>query len=529
MSLRWSILLLASVTAFAGEYKASDDGRVVYFTGAPVDDPFPTRLWRWTNGNIQTLLDTYVPNLTANQVRVLRLSPDGRFALTETRRFSLIQPDTRWQILLDGAPRPLVEIIDAQLVSMSPNGRWVVIYRNQPGRAVELFDLSEAGLRSAAVWPDPRPNGLPSYSESPPAMVSDEALVRVPCDAAFCVWNSRTGATQPQPIAFDGTGRAFYQWRFHGPQRGQTLYNAAGASLGVNCFNPLFAILATDSTGRRAHLRCGAQDLLYDADTNTTMNLPAEPTLNSALTAILTRPTALQFTWQPLTSPAPEPITRFDTISLLSATSPTGLFATGQPPDFTLEWGGQTLPWVQGSLGYHYAFLPTDIVPGAIDSFRLTSLTRPWLNVQRDRTVSRDALAVVPINAADPRFLFIHQDYFGLITPDSPARSGERVHLYITGIDTAEIDFGPDSVLAVITHPINAALASQGPQINLRILNLQPTAYSRSLQLLTLEVPQYMNFYSAPTQTPVLFLQLRKKAGDAISASGPVWFSISPN
>lgn len=73
MSLRWTILLLAAATAFAAEYKASDDGRVVYFTGAVADDLTPTRLWRWNDGDIQTLLDT--PSL-----RLLRLTTDGRFA-----------------------------------------------------------------------------------------------------------------------------------------------------------------------------------------------------------------------------------------------------------------------------------------------------------------------------------------------------------------------------------------------------------------------------------------------------------------
>jgi hypothetical protein len=328
MSLRWSVLLLAAVSAFAAEYKASDDGRVVYFTGTPAGDLIPSRLWRWTNGSIQTLLET-------PQLRLLRLSPDGRFAL--------IQSANRWQILLDGSPRPNVEINDAQMASMSPNGRWVVIYRNQPGRAVELFELSETGLRSHAIWPDPRPNGLPIPRNLDfPAMVSDDAAVLVSCFPSLtaCLWDSRSGATSPLAIPFDGTARRFYFWREETPGRGFILHNAAGVSLGVSCLDRFTAVAATDPTGRRAHLRCGAQDLLYNADTNTTTNLPPEPTLNSTLTAILARPTALQFTWQPISSPAPEPISRFDSTALLSAPSPTGLFATSQTPDFAIEWGG---------------------------------------------------------------------------------------------------------------------------------------------------------------------------------------------
>jgi hypothetical protein len=529
MSLRWSVLLLAATSAFAAEYKASDDGRVVYFTGAPVDEYVPNRLWRWTNSNIETLLDTYAPNQNQTEIRIPRLTPDGRLALISTSRLLPdFRTERRWQIRLDGATRPLVEIADAQLVSMSPNGRWVVIYRNEPGRAVELFELSEAGLRSTAIWPDPRPNGLPSYDQAFPAMVSDDALVRAGCDT--CIWNSRTGVTQQQLIPFDGTARTFYQWHFNPRHRGQTLYNAAGGELGLNCFNPVFAVLASDPTGRRAHLRCGEQHLLYNADdTNRVTNLPPEATLNSTLTAILTRPTATQFLWQPLDGRTPQPLDRFDILPLISAISPWGLFATSDTPDFTLEWGGQMLPWLQSSLGYHYAFLPADIVPGAVDSFRLTSPTRPWLNVQRDRTVAREALAAVPINAADPRFLFIHEDYSGLVTPDSPARPGEHIHLYVTGLDPNGADLDLPTSFASIFEPPNPNLGSQQGALPLRAIAIQPSGYSRSLQLLTLEVHPQIVFYAGPAQTVFLRLQLNKKAGNGLSATGPVWFSISPN
>jgi hypothetical protein len=528
MSLRWIILLVTAASAFAAEYKASDDGRVVYFTGPVADDFNSSRLWRWNNGNIQSLLDAYTPNLPPGRIRLLRLSPDGRFALAH-RLFSPEQSTNPWYIFLDGAPRPLVEITGAQLVSMSPNGRWVVVYRFQAGRNVELFELSETGLRSVAVSPS---NGRPIIRNLDlPATVSDDAVVRVSCPASLagCLWDSRSGTTEPERIPFDGTGRQFYFWRQESLGRPLILHNAAGVSLSINCTTEFAFVVATDPAGRRAHLRCGEQDLLYDADTNTAVNLPAEPTLNSSLTAILARPTARQFSWQRLSAPAPEPLGRFETLSLIAAPNPTGLFATSQTPDFAIEWGGQTLSWAQGSLGYHYAFLPADIVPGALDSFRLTSLTRPWLNVQRDRTVARDALAAVPVNAADPRFLFIHQDYSGLVTPDSPARPGERIHLYITGIDPSEIDLTQPDSFAAIFQLQNINLDPQQFSITLRPVDLRPTAYSRSLQLLTLEVPENMAFYSAPTQAPQLALQLRKKAGDALLASGRVWFSIKPN
>lgn len=216
MSLRWSAVLLAAASAFAAEYKASYDGRVVYFTGALADDLGPSRLWRWANGTIQSLLDAYTPNLTPSSIRLLRLSPDGRFALAHTSRFSPDQSVNRWHIFLDGSPRPLVEITDAQLVSMSPNGRWVVVYRYQAGRAVELFELSETGLRSAAVWPNPTPNGVP-FIRIPnlPAMISDDVVVRVNCATSLtgCLWDSRSGTTEPELIPFDGTARMFYSWR----------------------------------------------------------------------------------------------------------------------------------------------------------------------------------------------------------------------------------------------------------------------------------------------------------------------------
>jgi hypothetical protein len=187
------------------------------------------------------------------------------------------------------------------------------------------------------------------------------------------------------------------------------------------------------------------------------------------------------------------------------------------------------LPWLQSSLGYHYAFLPADIVPGAVDSFRLTSPTRPWLNVQRDRTVAREALAAVPINAADPRFLFIHEDYSGLVTPDSPARPGEHIHLYVTGLDPNGADLDLPTSFASIFEPPNPNLGSQQGALPLRAIAIQPSGYSRSLQLLTLEVHPQIVFYAGPAQTVFLRLQLNKKAGNGLSATGPVWFSISPN
>jgi hypothetical protein len=514
MSLRWTILLLAAASAFAAEYKASDDGRVVYFTGALADDLTPTRLWRWNDGDIQTLLDT--PSL-----RLLRLTTDGRFAL--------IQSVDRWQILRYGARRPLAEISDANLVSMSPNGRWVVIYRNQPARAVELFELSETGLRSVAIRPDANPNRLPRYNGDFPAMVSDEGLVQVPCGESSCLWDARAGTTQPQPFPFDGSARSFYQWRRLPVGVRSELLDAAGNALGVSCNLSRTAIAATDPTGRRAHLVCGAQHLLYNADTNTTTPLPPEPTLDSTLTNILVRPTARQFLWQPLSEPAPEPISRFDTLSLLGAPTPTGLFATIQTPDFTLEWAGQTLPWLRGSFGYHYAYCPANLVPGATHLFRLTSATRPWLNVRRHRTVDRDALRLVPVNAADPRFVFIHQDFSSLVSPESPARPGERLHLYITGVEPNDIAIERPSNILLLQEPAGASLGDRPRTITLRVVALQTTPYSPSLQLLTLEVPPDNLFPSTPNQTLLLALQLHKQSGDTLLTSGFVWLSVAPN
>lgn len=525
MSPRWSVLLLAAASAFAGEYKASDDGRVVYFTGTPVGDPVPSRLWRWANGNILTLLDDYAPNQNPAHVRIQRLTPDGRFALVSSFRYlGDFVPYYRWQIYLDGASRPLLEITDAAYVSLSPNGRWLAIFRRQAGRAVELFELTAAGLRSVAVWPDPRPDGLLGPIFDFPSLVSDEAQVRVPCPAstAPCLWDSRTGSSQPQTVPFDGTARAHYQWRERLPGPRNFLFDASGAELPVICDSRSVAVAATDPTGRRAHLRCGQRHLLYDADTNRVSTLPTDPSLNSTLTATLIRTSATQFLWQPLGGPSPEPLDRFDTIPLLSATSPNGLFAISSPPDFTLEWGGQTLSWIRGSLGYHYAFLPADIVPGAVDFFRLNSFTRPWLNAQRDRIVAREALAAVPINAADPRLLFIHEDYSGLITRDAPARPGERVHLYITGIDPAKFD-------GEITVNILPSIDARHPTVVLRGTSLAPTSYSRSLLLLTAEVPLNFDTSLTPTQTLTLRLSLRRTDGYELTAYSPVLFSVQPN
>jgi hypothetical protein len=133
------------------------------------------------------------------------------------------------------------------------------------------------------------------------------------------------------------------------------------------------------------------------------------------------------------------------------------------------------------------------------------------------------------VNAADPRFLFIHEDFSGLVTPASPARPGEHIHLYITGIDPAEIDTGhPSSFAAVFgLRDPNSGFPQLG--LPLRTVGLQPTSYSRALQLLTLEVPANIDFSAAPNQTLLFALQLSKKAGDVLSASSLVWLSIGPN
>lgn len=516
MSLRWSVLFVAAASALAAEYKASDDGRIVYFTGALADDLIPTRLWRWNDGDIQTLLDS------PNSLRLLRSTTDGRFVLLESNR-------EQWQILCYGVRRPVAEVSDASLVSMSPNGRWVVIYRNQLARAVELFELSETGLRSVAVRPGSDPNRLPRYNGDFPAMVSDDGQVQVPCGESSCLWDARAGTTQPQPFPFDGSARSFYEWRRQPVGARSELFDAAGNALGVSCNVNRTAIAATDPTGRRAHLRCGDQDLLYNANTNTTTPLPPEPTLDSTLTNIPARPTARQFVWQSLSSPAPEPISRFDTLSLLGAPSRTGLFATSQTPDFTLEWAGQTLPWIRGSFGYHYAYCPANLVPGATHPFRLTSSTRPWLNVRRDRTVERDALRIVPVNAADPRFIFINQDFSSLVTPESPARRGERLHFYITGIDLSEIWLDQEVNFAGLQSEPNPNLEPILINVPVRVAAIQATPYSPSLQLVTLEVLQDRPFPVAPNRTLTLFLQLRKRDSGTLFGFASVWLSVGPN
>jgi hypothetical protein len=496
--MRWygCIGLLVATSAWA-QYAASDDGRIVYFSSQPLavnGITLGSRLWTWSEGSPRLVFD---PSLESN-VALAALSTDGQVVLARLG-------GGRWRVFRHGAPAPLLDINNAEAVSMSRNGRWLAIARSASAPSTTRLELLFDGTRPAGV--------LPGYPSRQPNLleVFDDGLTTFACAIeATCAWDGSTLTELPGIIGSGYGSRFLYYWSNPGlygsdvqflqqydrverktvqlqsqcQKRVQNFYSPSGHLLMTYKY-PQSGIKTSDRSGTQVLATCQGNSLLVDTTTATTVAIPNAAILNSSFTRILSRPTPSTFAWAPLGTALPS-LESSDSVSLNGSPVPGGILTTVGDPDFQINWGGQTLPWLKGAYGYSYAPLPADLVPSATDFVAITSATRPWLNTSVRQMVQSNTPIVLPLVAADPRIAFIHGDYRGFLTPGSYAARGDYLHFLISGVDPTRVT--PSSTIEI---SYNDPAPGLRPPIrhSFPLVALSPTPYHPNISQVTFRIP----------------------------------------
>ncbi len=429
--MRCGSLLLLALGMYGQQYAASDDGRIVYFSGRPVTGSIDagSRLWTWSGGTVWTVIDTP----TEPAVSLRGLSSDGQTILVSYG--SMESPD-KWQILRHGSAAPLYEISRSAQVSMSSNGVWLAVKRSAPKVSITRMVITSAGVTQAGVLDGP-------MLQDNRFSIADNGTVHFTCDTGsyYCAWD--VGRTQITPLPANvppgGHERYLYFWDDNSnvfvpfDQTLQRFDRVEGktVALAAQCPKRLVRsrilpsetwyatqaeIGAAAANGQRVLYSCGDKRAVFEVATKISVLVPSGGVFNSGLTRLLSRPSPSTFEWVALDK----------SVGPLNSR---GLLTTAGEPDFTVEWGGQKLPWIRGAYGSSFAQMPGDVVAGAVDTVSISSVARPWLNYSTKTPVApMEAAAVSPVG--NNRWIqFIHEDYRGFVTPTSPVRRGEYLHL----------------------------------------------------------------------------------------------------
>ncbi len=514
------LVLLGCMTGWglAGQfYAAADDGRTVYFSGRPTTLAPVTRVWTWREGGgIRTALESG----KGGQVSLEALSANGLWAL--------VRVDDGWQVWRDGKAE--LTIAGARSVAMSRNGRWLAILRDSPRVRVERMELTRGGMRAAGVMERGtlRENGRT-------AIAADDGTVIADCGyETSCVWDGAEVSELPVVIEAGSSGRYLYYWNHantaSGPQAlvRHDRMEGKGTVLSAEClkvsrtsyapsgrvdstwYEPQGKIIGTSGGGGRVLFRCGREGGVLDAATGVVTPVRPEAWLNSGLTQMLTRPEAGRFAWAPL-STEEQDLAAHDSIRLPGPLNASGVLTYSGEPDFTIEWGGQELPWLRGAHGYSYAPMPRDIVEGAVDAVRIRSAARPWLNVTAEIAVASPSATPLPLVAKDTGIVFIHGDYRGFVSAASPARRGDYLHFLLSGVRAADILQGGEFIASYTPSPRMGIRPPIGTA--LPIAWLGPTEYHPSIVQVTVRIPENAPSVPADSSGPTLRLRLPLQDG----------------
>ena len=495
--MRSGLIGLVAATSAWAQYAASDDGQIVYFSSSPLSingQGAGVRLWTWSEGKVRTAIDPTVEPTASLE----SLSIDGQSVLVRLAQ-------DRWQLLRHGSATPVARIATASAAAMSRNGRWLAIAATTPRGSITRFEILPSGTRAAGVLENSDVSGLG------PILTFDDGTVTLPCKLnAHCAWDGTTLTDLPAAVGNGHSARYLYYWTNPGwnapgsqklqqfdrisqvsvdlavecAKRSQNYYAPSGR-LAMTFYNPETSIPSSDMSGRRVRFSCAGSSFLIDTLTATQRPLPFDAVLDSTFTRILSRPSPNAFAWATLGTAVPS-FAGTDSIVLTGPESPLGILTTRGEPDFTINWGGQTLPWLAGAQGYSYAVLPADLVPGASDAVSISSDNRPWLNANMQQTVRPTSPAVLPLIAADPTIAFIHGDYRGFVTPLSRPRRGDYLHFLISGVDPAQVT-APNSLQISYNDP---APGLRPPvSFSLPLIALSPTLYHRNISQVTFRIP----------------------------------------
>ncbi len=525
--MRCGSLLLLALGLYGQEYAASDDGRIVYFSGRPVTGSIDagSRLWTWSEGKIRTVIETTADEL----VRLERLSYDGQTILVSYGRYQFGGPTTRWQVLRHGSPTPIMESPGSSPVGMSRNGNWLTIGSwdaNSATGTVTRLAVTSSGVRPAGVFVGRALVGL-----------ADDGSLIAACGTSesVCIWDGTSLREVPAFAYAPRAGRYLYFWNNTGTSESQRVQSLQQhdvlqgntKELPVRCptvrgptpspsfsyFLPNSEVGATDASGQKVMYRCGDRWSVFDTVTERSTTVPSQAVFNSSLTRVLSRPTPTTFTWVPLEGPV-TPLADPDSIHLDGPTNPRGILTYAGAPDFTIEWGGQTLPWIPGTYGTAHAPMPGDAVPGSMDTVSISSVTRPWLNFTGRIPVGSTSAGLVPLFAKDLVAVFVHGDYRGFVTPGSPAQRGEYLHFLISGVHAEEI--APDATTVATFLSPRPSGTSAIYYVNLPVVAITPTVYHPYITQITIFIPERALANAGEPPVGGFSLQLRTLDGRAI-------------
>lgn len=511
------IVLLGVLSAnLYGQYAASDDGTIVYFSRPALtinSTSYGWRLFAWTGGAPYSVI-----NAPAGEfVRLITLSSDGR-------RF-LVRRSTGFEVWRHGATAPLLAL-PAAAVAMSRNGRWLAAI--EPNAATR-WELTDSGVRAAGTLPG-------TLLRQPPhggSFVADDGTVNLQCDdARSCAWDGQRTISLPAYFPPDGVGPFLYRWNnteaLVGRDQELEQYdwrNQKTVVMPKRCAKraespPPFGIPpritsylsqaslgASDPSGRHVVAGCLNQFAVFDSVSGVEQPLPREAVLDTTLTRVLSRLSADRFAWVPVDRAVPS-VGRFEDVQVSGPVTAYGLLTAISDPDYTLTWGGQPLPWLRGSGGYSYAPLPADLVSGAIDAVAIRSESRPWWNTTISVPAEPSAPTAVPMFYGDPWVLFQHGDYRGFLIESSPARRGDHLHFLISGVLR-----GTTADAAVVATFMEGSARSSR---TLPVVAVSPTPYHPAITQITVKIPE--DAIALPARGVVASFSLRMWSPDRQSS-----------
>lgn len=482
-----------------------------------------SRLWTWSEGKIRTVIET-----TADEsVSLERLSYDGQTILLSYGRYQFGGPTTRWQVLRHGSPTPIMESPGSAYVTLSRNGNWVAFGTYDASTSTPT--ITRLALTSSGV----RPAGIFVGSRVGP--ISDDGTLMVACgnNPSVCTWDGTSLRDIPASASAPIAGRYLYFWnnqRTSPSEMVQSLqqhdiWQGTTKELSVRCttvqipapiiyFGPNSEVGATDATGNKVIYRCQDRWAMFDTATGKSAAVPSRGVLNSSMTRVLSRPTPTTFTWVPLEAPF-TPLSDPDSIRLDGPLNPRGILTYTGEPDFTIEWGGQTLPWILGSYGTAHAPMPGDAVPGAVDTVSISSVSRPWLNFTGRIPVDSTSAGLVPVFARNPRAVFVHGDYRDFVLPGSPAQRGEYLHFLISGVRPEEIASGA-TMVATFLSPRPGSSTTAPYEVDMPVVAITPTIYHPYITQVTIMIPAKAQSNGSVSGGGGFLLRLRNLEGAPI-------------
>lgn len=232
---------------------------------------------------------------------------------------------------------------------------------------------------------------------------------------------------------------------------------------------------------------------MLDTESGTATPVSSAGVLNGRLTRILSRPATGEFA-------AVGPLGVADTIRL----NRLGFLSYAGEPDFTVQWGGQDLPWIAGSGGNTFAVTRAMLWQAQWAAFCI------WA-----RACTRAACGERPGHLLHTRGLS------RLCDTGIAGKTGEFLHIVICGLPAEDVADGSSFRVTLFTTP-NVGNGLRNPyMVPLELIGASATPYHPYVSQLTIRIPERGAGNVGDLQVGSLELNIRLRVG---SRSGSNWY-----